>query len=414
MGKSYIGGFPLAFPFFRKSAKPILDDMIVDTINDLKTLEKLYKWQEVTCNDTGIKYKWNGQDQTNLENWIPVGGNVDLSGYQEKETGKGLSSNDYSNADKSKNTETLIPYVSKEYKTANATVIFDNKIYELQENAPFNSTNFATELTAKKWKEISVSFPKPTIKSVTPLYVSINTSVVLSILGSYFTKESTVTIGGLVTSFNIIDDRTITVNLTTDAILQGHNIVVTNESGATTFESQFFVANETVIVPNASSWDLLGNNSSDLVFSDGVVAPNSLNSGQDRRTKSKVSLIPSNRDFELKYTYKTQIGGSNYTGAYIGLINNIADFGYHNNCFFSSQLTDGTHNLYESGVLQGTANANDTQTVLIKRVDGVITCYHGSGTLAITLPTANNDSFYLVTQIVHHLGIKDIEITLKV
>jgi hypothetical protein len=246
------------------------------------------------------------------------------------------------------------------------------------------------------------------------LYVSTNTSVVLSILGSYFTKETTVTIGGLITAFTVVDDRTITVNLTTDSVLQGHDIIVTNESGSTTHTSQFNVASETVIVPNAASWDSLGNNAADLVFGDGFVAPNSLNSGQDRRTKSKTALIPENRDFELEYTYKTQVGGTNYTGAYIGLINNIANFGYHNNCDFSSQLTDSSHNLYEEGSLINTVAATDLQVVLIKRVDGVITAYHGNGTLAATLPTFNNDSLYLIAQIVHHLGIKDIELTLKV
>ena len=77
-------------------------------------------------------------------------------------------------------------------------------------------------------------------------------------------------------------------------------------------------------------------------------------------------------------------------------------------------MTNGVHNIYEDGTLLGSVNATDLETVLIKRVDGVFTCYHGSGSLGVTLPTANTGSFYLVTQIVHHLGIKDIKLTLKV
>jgi len=354
---------------------------------------------------------------------------ADIVNKVDKVAGKGLSENDYTDLDRQKVLdnelsrvgsddrdlwgEKMNPWIAKVYKNQTVTVTHNRKIYKLLRVVPFLSSDIDTEIIEGDWSEVSVSFPVPVIKSVSPLYVSTDTSVTMSILGSYFTPQTTVTIGGLITSYNVIDDRIITVELTTDGVLKGHDILVTNESGVAVFSSQFFVATETIIIPNASTWVSLGINGSDLIFADGEVMPNSLNSSQDRRTKSNSVLIPSNRDFQLDFIFKTQVGGTLTTGAYIGLISDVSSYVNYTDCFFSCQLTTNNHNIYKNGIIEGGLAATDLEVISIRRELGVITCHRGNGTVAVTLSESNSASFYLVTQIAHHIGLQNIQLTLK-
>jgi len=80
MGKVFNGGFSAATAFNRKSNEPLDDSLHVVTINDLKTHAKCYKGITVTIHDTLKQFKWNGLDQTNLDNWIEVGAGTNISG----------------------------------------------------------------------------------------------------------------------------------------------------------------------------------------------------------------------------------------------------------------------------------------------------------------------------------------------
>lgn len=67
--RMFSGGLPIAVGFDMQSNRPLDEREIVNSIDDLKTMPNAYKHIEVTVNDSGMKFKWNGIDQTNLDNW---------------------------------------------------------------------------------------------------------------------------------------------------------------------------------------------------------------------------------------------------------------------------------------------------------------------------------------------------------
>ena len=72
--RKYPGGYLLPFGAKITEASPWDDRDIVNTLNDLKTIDKVYPFIEIKVHDLGgKKYKWNGLGQANLNNWVEVG-----------------------------------------------------------------------------------------------------------------------------------------------------------------------------------------------------------------------------------------------------------------------------------------------------------------------------------------------------
>ncbi len=69
--KTYNGGFKASTGFQRQNPSPLDDSNFVQTSDDLKTLANCYSGIEVRVSDqANKKYVWNGNDQTNLDNWV--------------------------------------------------------------------------------------------------------------------------------------------------------------------------------------------------------------------------------------------------------------------------------------------------------------------------------------------------------
>lgn len=73
MGKQYNGGFTASTGFRRTDNSPLDDSEIVEFLSDLPLLEKPYPLIRVGVLETGRYYLWNGNDISDLSNWIQVG-----------------------------------------------------------------------------------------------------------------------------------------------------------------------------------------------------------------------------------------------------------------------------------------------------------------------------------------------------
>lgn len=67
--RKYIGGKPASVGYDVVTNRPLDERDIVLTRDSLKTLPNVYRNIEVYADDKSLKYKWNGLDQTNLDNW---------------------------------------------------------------------------------------------------------------------------------------------------------------------------------------------------------------------------------------------------------------------------------------------------------------------------------------------------------
>lgn len=82
MGKTYINGVNIPTGFNHNHNQPYDSRIVLDTFSDLLLdidthvpTAYLYKWIKITTNDTGVEYKWNGEDRSKAENWIPAAEN---------------------------------------------------------------------------------------------------------------------------------------------------------------------------------------------------------------------------------------------------------------------------------------------------------------------------------------------------
>lgn len=74
MAKKYNGGIPVPTSIRVDKAEPSDDRDVVEVLNDLKTLNYVYPGIIVKVESESYKqFFWNGQDQTNLDNWVKVG-----------------------------------------------------------------------------------------------------------------------------------------------------------------------------------------------------------------------------------------------------------------------------------------------------------------------------------------------------
>jgi hypothetical protein len=331
---------------------------------------------------------------------------------------------------KSDKTETLAPWAAGTFNAQTATVIHDIKIYKLVAAAPFVSTDIDAEILAQDWVEVSISFPKPVIKTVSPLVVGQNSIIQINGIAGYLDEKSNVTIGALTLTdkeFDIVGN-TFSCQIDTTALALGtHVITISNSSGLTIFDTLFEIAIETVIVPNGASWDAAD---ADLLFSAGAISPNSLNSVQ--RT-CYYDVVPENRDFEVKFSYNTSaiVSGTitNETHFGISLVGSVefdARQGIEN--VLASELIGASVYNY-SGVLDNKVNNDpifqltppsfDDVIIMYERINGVLRLFSStdigvSFQEQYTLALADQSAYRVWAHIGSHTGIDDISITLKV
>lgn len=73
MAKVHNGGFTAGTGFKRTESEPLRDDEVWQFLEDLKTLDNPYPMMPVGVLETKMWYYWNGEDQTDLDNWKPIG-----------------------------------------------------------------------------------------------------------------------------------------------------------------------------------------------------------------------------------------------------------------------------------------------------------------------------------------------------
>lgn len=168
-----------------------------------------------------------------------------------------------------------------------------------------------TQVRSEQIKGVS-GFPKPFFSEINPFFMALSTSATVTITGSFFTPETTFSIGGCTVNSKVFkSSNEVELNITSGATEGDYNITI-NNGQQTVISNAFTLTQGQVFIPDAVDWA----NASNISLSDnGEVLQSSYGVTGKADWTAKTFEVLKDWELKVKFNYDPNNpypGGNNF------------------------------------------------------------------------------------------------------